>query len=460
MEEVGRTPAQNPEMQAGRQRSGERRSPRPAVTTYPRLGQSKICVSHLSDNKPRAPCRTGFYRFFNPGWQAVPVLTGMFDTASRLMAETASFLIDLEEAVSKGSPESCLRALWHATDVLIAGTYSEDEIWTFGEIIGRLARDIETTARGRLAERLASTNNAPYKLTRQLASDDCIDVAWPILSRSDRLDTETLLSCAENKSQRHLLAISKRRFVPETVTDVLVVRGNSVVVTSIVANIGASFSNSGFLHLVRRSEADSILAESVGLRRDIPRHIFHQLIAKASEEVRQKLEKERPDVGQQIHQVVIDVTGAIHAKFGPASKDYFAAKRTVAKLHERGELTEDRVFEFAHSLRFNEAAVALSLLCQFPVNIVERALIEKDREPVLMLAKSLDFSWTTAMALLFLGAHNYRITAGDLDRLKRDFHSLNVNTCRGVLDFYRSRKGEIGGASVKRSANGTHGSTI
>jgi uncharacterized protein (DUF2336 family) len=370
------------------------------------------------------------------------------------MAESASFLIDLEEAVSRGSSESCLRALWHATDLLITGTYSEDQIWTFGEIIGRLAQEIETTARARLAGKLACSNNAPYKLTRQLASDDCIDVAWPVLSQSERVDTETLISCAKNKSQQHLLAISKRRSVPDAVTDVLVIRGCNEVVTSVAANGGANFSKYGFLHLVRRSEGDSILAESVGLRKDIPRHLFHQLIAKASEEVRRKLERERPDIEPQIHRIVVDVTGAIHARFGPASKDYFTAKRTVAKLRERGELTEDKVFEFAHSLKFNETAVALSLLCQLPIDMVERALIEKDREPALILAKSLDFSWPTTMALLFLGAPNYRITAGDLERLKLDFHRLNVKTSRGVITLYRSRKDEVGASPFQR-AGGT-----
>jgi uncharacterized protein (DUF2336 family) len=368
------------------------------------------------------------------------------------MAAHASFLSDLEDAVSKGTAESCLRALWHATDVLIAGTYSEEEIWTFGEIISRLAREIETSARARLAGKLAVSRNAPFKLTRELASDDSIDVAWPVLSQSERLDVETLVSCARTRSQQHLLAISKRRSVPEAVTDVLVVRGSSDVVNAVAANSGASFSNLGFLHLVRRSEGDSILAESVGLRKDIPRQVFHQLIAKASDEVRRKLEKERPDIEPEIRSVVVDVTGAIHARFGPASKDYFTAKRTVAKLHERGELTEDKVFEFAHSLRFNETAVALSLLCPLPIDIVERALVERDREPALILAKALDFSWPTAMALLFLGAPNYRITAGDLDRLKLDFLRLNVKTCQGVLAVYRSRKEAAGGPLFQRPA--------
>src|ERR1700739_752342 len=115
------------------------------------------------------------------------------------MAEPTSFLIDLEKAVSNGNPQSCLRALWHATEVLITGTYSEDQIWTFGEVIDRLAKEIEITARARLAERLASTLNAPHKLVRQFALDDCIEVASPVLSRSERIDTETLISTAKNK---------------------------------------------------------------------------------------------------------------------------------------------------------------------------------------------------------------------------------------------------------------------
>jgi uncharacterized protein (DUF2336 family) len=356
------------------------------------------------------------------------------------MAEQTSFLAELENAVSKGTAESCARALWHATDVLIAGSYSEDDIWTFGEIIARLAEEIESTARARLSAKLAPSNNAPFNVVRRLASDQSIDVAGPILRESTRLDVDTLVSCAQNRGQEHLLAISKRKSIPEAVTDVLVVRGSREVVTSVAGNTGAVFSNSGFLHLVRRSEGDSILAESVGLRKDIPRRLFHQLISKASDEVRKKLERERPDMEPHIQTAVIDVAGAMHARFGPASKDYFMAKRAVAKLHQRGELSEDKVFEFAHSLKFNETAVAMSLLCELPIDIVERALVDKDREPVLILAKARDFSWETTMALLFLGAPNYRIMASDLDRMKTDFQRLNRQTSQKVLAAYRSRK--------------------
>lgn len=355
------------------------------------------------------------------------------------MAEASSFLTELEDAVSRGTPDSCLRALWHASDILIAGRYSEEQIATFGEVINRLAEEIEHTARVELSNKLAPSGNAPFSVIKKLAFDESIDVAGPVLRQSERIDSKTLIANARTKGQQHLLAISKRKSLSDAVTDVLVVRGSPEVVTSVAANDGARFSGLGFLHLLQRSEEDSILAEQLGLRKDIPRHLFQQLIAKASDEVKRKLANERPDMGDLIHNVVTDLTGTIHAKFGPASKNYFAAKRMVSRLHQYSELNEDKVFEFAHSLKFNETAVALSLLCDVPADVVERALVDSNREVVLLLAKALDFSWATTMSLLFLGAPNYRITAGDLERMQNDFRKLNVETSKHVLSVYRSR---------------------
>jgi uncharacterized protein (DUF2336 family) len=356
------------------------------------------------------------------------------------MNEPKSLLAELEDTMSRGTAESCLLALWHATDILIAGRYSEDQIWTFGEIIERLAEEIEFAARVKLANKLAPSNNAPIAVVKRLAFDDSIDIAGPVLRQSERLDSRLLVENAKSKSQQHLLAISKRKLVSQDVTDILVSRGNTDVVTSVAANDGARLSGTGFLQLVKRSESDSILAEHVGLRKDIPRHLFQQLISKASDEVKNKLARERPEMGSQIQTVVTDVAGMMHAKFGPASKSYFAAKRIVGKLHQQGKLNEETIFEFAYSLKFDETAVALSLLCALPIDMVERAMLDENRELILILSKALDLSWATTMSLLFLGAANYRITARDLDTMKSDFARLNVETSKQVLKVYRARK--------------------
>jgi hypothetical protein len=70
------------------------------------------------------------------------------------MNGTTSFLDELEDSISKGSNQVKLRALWHATDLLIAGRYSDEDTWIFGEVIERLARELEVSVRARLSRRI------------------------------------------------------------------------------------------------------------------------------------------------------------------------------------------------------------------------------------------------------------------------------------------------------------------
>jgi hypothetical protein len=366
------------------------------------------------------------------------------------MSGAKSFLKDLDHALSRGTDESRMRALWHTTDLMITGRYSEDEIWTFGEVIGRLADEIEVAARAQLARRLARFDKAPVNIIHKLAFDDSIDVAGPILQGSEKLEPYALVANVCTKSQTHLLAISKREQLEETVTDVLVTRGDQEVVKSVATNSGARFSDFGFLHMIQRAEGDSILAEQLGLREDIPRHIFQQLIAKASDDVRKRLEHERPAMVDQIKSTMSDVAGELQSKFGPVSRSYFVAKRLVTAQHRQGNLNENSISLYARSHKLDEVTIGLSLLCSLPGDVIERAMLDKNRETLLILAKALDFSWATTMALLFLGAKDHRITANELRDLESEFGRLNLKTSRSVLEFYQSRKNDTDAAPKRQ----------
>lgn len=363
------------------------------------------------------------------------------------MNTDGSLLRDLDEAVLRGTPESRTRALWHATDLMIAGRYSEDEIWTFGEVVGRLADEIEVAARARLARRLAAFDHAPRNIIHKLAFDDSIEVAGPVLQQSERIETGALVDNASSKSQSHLLAISKRKSIEAAVTDVLVTRGDQEVVNSVANNNGARFSDFGFLHMIQRAEGDSILAERLGLRKDIPRQLFQQLIAKASDDVRQRLQRERPAMVEQIQSSVAEVAGELQSKFGPVSRSYFVAKRVLASQHRLGNLNENSISLYARAHKIEEVTIGLSLLCALPADVIERALFDKNREMLLILAKALDFSWATTMALLFLGAKDHRVTAKELRDTETEFGRLMIETSRSVLEFYQSRKNAGSAAS-------------
>ena len=265
----------------------------------------------------------------------------------------------------------------------------------------------------------------------------------PYSGSSEQLDSKALVVNAKNMTQQHLLAISERKSLDETVTDVLVTRGNWDVVNSVANNEGARFSGFGFLHMITRAEGDSILAEQLGLRKDIPRHLFQQLIAKASDDVRKRLESERPEMLEEIQSSVVEVAGGLQSKFGPVSRSHFVAKRVVATQHRHGNLNENSISAYALSHRLDEVTIGLALLCALPGDVIERALFDKNREMLLVLTKALDFSWATTMSLLFLGAKDHRITAKDLNDLESEFCRLNVETSRSVLKFYQSRKGAV-----------------
>src|SRR3954470_10900255 len=158
--------------------------------------------------------------------------------------------------------------------VLGSHRYSTEEIDLLDDVFERLAAEIEASARSLLAMRLVPIPNAPPRIIRTLAIDDAADVACPILIQSERLADATLVEV----SQEHLFAISRRSTVSAAVTDILVDRGDQLVVLSIAENRGASLSDFGFSTLVKRAEGEDRLAASVGARPEIPPHLFARLL--------------------------------------------------------------------------------------------------------------------------------------------------------------------------------------
>jgi hypothetical protein len=112
----------------------------------------------------------------------------------------------------------------------------------------------------------------------------------------------------------------------------------------------------------------------------------------------------------------------------------------VRSLREQGRLDERQLHSFALQDKIYEATVALAVLCDLPVHMVETALRTGDYETTLLLAKALNLSWETAMAMLFLASPDRRISGSKLDQLKSEYSFLNVETSQEVLQVYRSRK--------------------
>jgi len=202
-----------------------------------------------------------------------------------------SLIIELEEAIRSGSKDKRIDALRRITDLFVAESdrLTDQQINVFDDILGHLIKRIEAKALAELSRRLAPIHNAPIEVVRQLARDDNIGVAKPVLTTSARLSDSDLIEIASKKTQAHLRAISARAQIETAVTDILLQRGDQDVFYTLAENSGARFSARGFETLVRRAEGDGRLAEKVGLRLDVPLRLFRELLSRATEAVRTRL---------------------------------------------------------------------------------------------------------------------------------------------------------------------------
>lgn len=358
--------------------------------------------------------------------------------------QTFPIVSELEAALDAGAAARRCEILAQVTDLFLEGAedFSEDQVGVFDDIMELLIRRIEAEARVKLARRLAPIANAPLNVIHLLAFDDDIEVARPVLLHSERVNDHTLIAAAGTKSQEHLFVISQRRSVSEAVTDILVERGDPEIVHAVAKNRGARFSAAGFDMLIDRSSDDDALAHEVGMRGDIPRPQLLVLLEQASLAVRARLVAENPVAAAVIDEVVAEVTAGVSAEMRDASPSFAEAAEAVERQNGGRRIGEAEILQYARSGKFEETVLALSSMCNTPIDVVERALLDPGTEIALILAKVAGLSAATTRAILSLRANDRGMSEEDLEAALATFARLQPDTARRVLGFFRMRANE------------------
>jgi uncharacterized protein (DUF2336 family) len=359
------------------------------------------------------------------------------------MSVSPSLIPELEDVVEHSSPERRAQALQRITAYFVDGAsrFNEEHVRIFDEVFSCLIAEIETKARAELAAHIAPVPNAPVGVVRTLAQDDDITVAGPVLSQSPRLADRDLLDIAQSKGQAHLLAIAGRPEIAEPITDVLVQRGDHEVARSVAQNRGARISENGFNALVARAQSDGALAETVGLRPDIPPRLFRDLLLKATEVVQQRLfASAKPETQAEIRRVLAKVSTEMAARAAP--RDYSTAQRLVEELRAVGKLDEAALIDFANAGKYEETVAALSVLCAVPIEVVDRLMGGDRPDPVLILCKSAGWGWPTAKAIIQCRPNGKGVSSGLLDNAFSNFERLSPATAQRVMRFWQVRRGD------------------
>jgi uncharacterized protein (DUF2336 family) len=367
------------------------------------------------------------------------------------MSSAWDLVADLER-VARESPERRASTVRRVTDLFLCGAdaLTEQQIELFDVVIARLATAIEARARAELSERLADVPRAPRAVIRFLAHDEIV-IARPVLSRSPRLSDEDLIAVVLAKGRDHMLAISERSRLNEPVTDVLVTRGDRVVVHAVAANPGAHFSPATVTALVDRARADEALQALLSRREDLPEVHLSQLVVMAAEAARRRLAQSMPEVARPaLDAAVQQSASSIEAIVSGGGRDYCAAYQKLRPVIEARRLVEDDLVALTATGRLDETICAVAHIAGLAIPTAERLFDGGESDLLLVIGRCHGWSWSTVQTLLRLRQPS-GVSGEGMRRLEQHYERLSPAAAQRVLHFLKVREASPAGRRQPRS---------
>jgi uncharacterized protein (DUF2336 family) len=358
------------------------------------------------------------------------------------MSVATSLFPDLDDIVKHGDPKRLAKVSRGIAELFVHGSasFQPRHVELFDHILTGIVPQTEMAARADLAERMSAIANAPPRLIGQLAREDNISIAGPVLRRSPVLDEQALVEIARLKGQDHLLAMTERARLSPDLTDVMVQRGERDVIRRAAANSGAAFSPIGYSALVKRAAKDGVLTITVGQRNDLPDRLLKELLAGAVDVVRRRLfDMAGPDRQAAVAKAMGEISGKPEQP--GKQRDFTPAQRTILSLYRAGDLSETALLDFAKAYRYTESVAALSAMSGVPIAAVDRLMSGDRHDPILIIAKAIGLEWATVRALVLLRLGPARIPASaDIDNVRSNFMRLSPSTAERVVSFWRTRE--------------------
>jgi uncharacterized protein (DUF2336 family) len=358
------------------------------------------------------------------------------------MTVATSMIPGLEEIVKGGDPKRRAEAARRISEMYLqdAPNLRSHHVDLFDGILVGLVPHTGLAARVDLAERLSVLANAPRALVGQLAREDEILIAGPLLRRSPVIDEWVLIEIAEIKGQGHLLAMSERPTLSPGLTDVIVRRGDRDTVRRAAGNAGALFSQSGYSALIKRANQDGVLTLTVGQRDDLSEPQLKDLLEGSIDIIRRRLlEVVKPVRQAAIKQAMSEISGV--PEIVESHPDFAPAQRAILALRSAGELNEAALLGFAKDHKYEESIAALAAMSGVRIATLDRLIAGDRHDPILIVGKTIGLEWATVRALILLRLGPNRVPApADIEGARVNFARLMPSTAERVVNFWQTKQ--------------------
>ncbi len=255
-----------------------------------------------------------------------------------------------------------------------APTLSQHERTLMRDILRRLAGDVEMAIRIALAERLADDPTAPLDLILMLA-DDRIEVARPIILRSELLDEVELLSLVARADDPVKEVCAERPNIGEPVTALLAQSDAEPVLLALVRNATARIGADTFEALVEKSRAIAVLQEPLAKRPDLPVAPARRLCAFVSGALKAFLTETHRLDATRADTLVAEAARALDAP--PRREPATGAEKLIDKLAAAGQLKPGFLLRVLQQTQYDLFDLGFARLLELEVEVFREIFYAK-----------------------------------------------------------------------------------
>ena len=359
------------------------------------------------------------------------------------MSDKIKRLENLVILAKEPTSEGRRKLLREVTDLFLEApeALKTNEVAQFGDIMGQIAHDLEMSVRQHLAEQLAGVEAAPLDLVTKLANDE-IEVARPILQESGVLRDEALLEIVKIRSQEHLLAVSVRENVSESVSDGLVARGDDAVLESLAGNTGARFSRAAMETMMSRAEENEALHEPLVKRSDVPPDLLKKIYSHVSAALRDHILNSGLDISQ-----VDGLMAETLDWFEAEEKEYFPspAEKFIMRMEKLNQLNKELLLQLAQQGKIQEFIAGVARLGKLDLATASRSILDQGGEKLAVVCRAIDFDAVAFSNLLILTDPGGTRSEDERDALLGVYGRITMEAAQRAMRFLRTRQSMAAG---------------
>jgi uncharacterized protein (DUF2336 family) len=334
-----------------------------------------------------------------------------------------------KKAASRRALTACV------ADLFLTGEHvlSDHERFLMTDIMRQLVKEVEVTIRRALAERLAEMPGASRELILLLANDT-IEVAYPILRRSDVLQDEELIEIIKHRTLEHQLAIASRRRLSGIVSEALVDAGNVDVIRTLLENPDAEIKATTIAYLVEQSKRVDTFQNPLLRRRELSPALAQRMYWWVSAVLRQHI-VERFDIDPTRLDTAIEET--VVAAIPPAAALEPPPARLAGELDRTDAITPRLLIE---TLEQGEVALFRALFARLSGlrdALINRLMFEPGGEGMAIACKAIGLTRADFLALFAMTSRARSPVCGEPHRVAAFFDRLDDGAAEVILKGWR-----------------------